>query len=108
LIAHGRIFCGSGDRHLYIIDLDEMKLIRKIDCGARVYSSPRLISGNSVIFGSNGGIVREIDPITLQVTGKLIMPDAVTNAIAFPEDGSRIYVPTYMNEILCYERTIAS
>jgi outer membrane protein assembly factor BamB len=108
LITHGRIFCGSGDRHLYVIDLDGMKLIKKIDCGARVYSSPRVIGGNSVIFGTNGGIVRELDPVTLQITGKLIVPDAVTNAVAFTEDGTRVFVPTYMNEIYCYERTITS
>jgi hypothetical protein len=36
LISHGRIFCGSGDRHLYVIDLDAMTLLRKIEYGARV------------------------------------------------------------------------
>lgn len=106
LITHGRIFCGSGDRHLYVIDLDQMSVLKKIDCGARVYSSPRVIGGSSVIFGTNGGIVREIDPISLELTGKLIVPDAVTNAVAFSDDGTRVFVPTYMNEIYCYERTI--
>jgi len=48
LFAHGRLFCGSGDRHLYVIDLDTMSLARKLDCRARVYSSPRLIA-DSVI-----------------------------------------------------------
>src|SRR5262245_23472430 len=98
LFARGRLFCGSGDRHLYVVDLDTMSLALKLDCHARVYSSPRLI-GDSVIFASNGGIVREIDPISLAVTGTLTVPDAVTNAVAFAPDSERIFVPTYVNEI---------
>ena len=104
LFAHGRLFCGSGDRHLYVIDLDTMSLALKFDAGARVYSSPRRI-GDSVIFGSNGGAVREIDPASLEVTGKITVPDAVTNAIAFTPDATRIFVPTYMNEVYAFERT---
>jgi outer membrane protein assembly factor BamB/orotate phosphoribosyltransferase len=103
LVTHGRIFCGSGDRHLHVIDLAEMRLIERINCGARVYSSPRLIGGR-VAFGSNGGVYREIDPLTLDVLGWLQVPDAITNAIAASEDGKRIVVPTYMNELYCYDR----
>ena len=36
LITHGRVFCGSGDRHLYVIDLAEMRLLKRLNCGARV------------------------------------------------------------------------
>ena len=38
LIVGNRLFCGSGDRHLYIIDLEKMELIKKIDFRARIYS----------------------------------------------------------------------
>jgi outer membrane protein assembly factor BamB/orotate phosphoribosyltransferase len=103
LITHGRIFCGSGDRHLYVIDLDTMALVKKMDCGARVYSSPRLIDGK-VAFGTNGGVYREIDPITLDITGYLQLPDAITNGIPHTTDGTRIFVPTYVNELYCFER----
>lgn len=58
LFARGKLFCGSGDRHLYVIDLDTMSVALKYDAHARVYSSPRLIK-DSVIFGSNGGVVRD-------------------------------------------------
>ena len=33
--------------------------------GARVYSCPRLV-GDSVIFGCNRGVVREMDPVSLR------------------------------------------
>jgi orotate phosphoribosyltransferase len=103
LFAHGKLFCGSGDRHLYVIDLDTMSLALKYDARARVYSSPRLI-GDSVIFGSNGGVIREMDPVSLEIVGQLTVPDAVTNAVAFAPDGARIFVPTYVNEIYGFER----
>jgi orotate phosphoribosyltransferase len=103
LFAHGRLFCGSGDRHLYVIDLDTMKLALKLNCRARVYSSPRLI-GDSVVFGCNGGVVREIDPVSLTVTGTLTVPDAVTNAVATTADGGRVFVPTYVNEVYGVDR----
>lgn len=103
LFAHGRLFCGSGDRHLYVIDLDTMTVALKRDCKARVYSSPRLIGG-SVIFGDAGGVVREIDPVSLEVIGRLQMPDAVTNAVAWAGDGERLFVPTYVNEVYGVDR----
>jgi outer membrane protein assembly factor BamB/orotate phosphoribosyltransferase len=103
LVTHGRIFCGSGDRHLYVIDLAELRLIARIDCGARVYSSPRLVGGR-VVFGTNGGVYRELDPVSLEVMGSLQLPDAITNAVAASADGRRIVVPTYMNELHCFER----
>jgi orotate phosphoribosyltransferase len=103
LISHGRIFCGSGDRHLYVIDLETMTLVKKMDCSARVYSSPRLIAGK-VAFGNTGGTYREVDPISLQVTGHLQLPDAITNAVAQTNGGQRIFIPTSVNELYCFER----
>lgn len=81
-----------------------MTLALKLDAHARIYSSPRLI-GDSVIFGDGGGIVREIDPASLDIVGKLTLPDAVTNVVAFTLDGRRVFVPTYMNEIYAFERS---
>lgn len=103
LITHGRVFCGSGDRNLYVIDLETMALVKKIKCGARVYSSPRLIDGK-VAFGTAGGVYLEIDPISLEVTGTLQLADAITNAITHTPDTRRIFIPTYVNELYCFER----
>jgi outer membrane protein assembly factor BamB/orotate phosphoribosyltransferase/threonine dehydrogenase-like Zn-dependent dehydrogenase len=103
LIVEDRMFCGSGDRHIHVIDLEKMALIKMIDCGARIYSSPRLIAG-SVVFGTSGGVVREIDPSSLQTTGKVDVPDAVTSAIAAVPDGTRIFVQSGMDEIYAFSR----
>lgn len=104
LISHGRVFCGSGDKHLYVVDLDSMSLVDKIYCGSRVYGSPRLNNG-AVGFGCNGGVYREVNPLTLAPETYLQLPDAITNAINISNDGKTIYVPTYMNEIYAFRRT---
>ena len=103
LITHDKIFAGSGDRHLYIIDADNFEVIKKMDCRARVYSSPRLIDGN-VVFGTGGGNIIELNPDTLETEGKAQLPDAITNAISAPEDGSVLYVSTCMNELYAVKR----
>ena len=103
LIVGNRLFCGSGDKHLYVIDLEQMKLVEKIDMSARVYCSPRLIAGR-VVVGTCGGTVLELDPDTLEIQGRLQLPDAVTNAVEATADGRRIFVSTYMNHLYAFER----
>lgn len=103
LIHQNRLFCGSGDRNFYIIDLDRMELIKKLDMGGRVYASPQLIDGR-VVFATCGGAVIEMDPQTLEITGRLQLPDAVTNAVAASDDGRRIFISTYMNHLYAFER----
>jgi outer membrane protein assembly factor BamB len=103
LIVGDRLFCGSGDRNLYVIDLASMSLIKKIPARARVYCSPRLVDGK-VMVGTNGGVVMEIDPDTLEICGRLQLEDAVTNAIAATPDGKRIFVSTAMNHLYAFER----
>lgn len=102
LIHNGRIFCGSGDRHLHIIDIDRRERIKTIDFGARIYCPPRLIDGN-IMFGTNGGRVVEMNPTTFEIEGVIQLPDAVTNAIAFSKEDNRIFIPTYMNHLYCFE-----
>jgi hypothetical protein len=82
-----------------------MTLIESLDMRARVYSSPRSID-SAVLFGTSGGVVCEIDAATLQVRGRATVPDAIANAIAISPDGSRIFVPTVMNEIYAFDRRI--
>ncbi|MDP8996462.1 MAG: PQQ-binding-like beta-propeller repeat protein [Pseudomonadota bacterium] len=103
LFAGDKLFCGSGDRHLYVIDLNTNQLIRKIEFDARIYSSPRLV-GNRVIFGTNGGRIIEIDVNTLETVGVLQLPDAITNAPVFADDGKRMFVSSYMNHLFAFER----
>jgi orotate phosphoribosyltransferase len=103
LIHQNRLFCGSGDRHFYVIDLDRMELVKKMDMGGRVYASPKLIDGR-IVFATCGGVVIEMDPQTLEIAGRLQLPDAVTNAVAATDNGRRIFVSTYMNHLYAFER----
>lgn len=103
LIVDNILYCGSGDKHLYIIDLDSLTLIKKLYCGSRVYSAPRRY-GNSVLFGTNGGIMFELDSKTTDFVGRIQLPDAITNSICVSDDGRTLYIPTYMNEIYAFDR----
>lgn len=80
LITHGRIFCGSADRHLYVINIERLELVARIDCRARIFASPRLVGGH-VAFGTTGGVYLEIDPMSLEIKGRLQVPDAITNGV---------------------------
>ncbi|UDJ84674.1 outer membrane protein assembly factor BamB family protein [Kosakonia oryzae] len=103
LFIGNKLFCGSGDRHLYVIDVEKMELIKCISLGARIYASPRLVDGR-VIVATNGGRVVEIDADTLEIKGEIQMPDAVTNAVAVSDDDKYIYISTYMNHLYAFER----
>ena len=103
LFAGDKLFCGSGDRHLYVIDIDHIKLVKRIDLHARVYASPTLVDGR-VLVATTGGRVVEIDVATLEIKGGLQLPDAITNAIAISDNGRFMYVSTYMNHLYAFER----
>ncbi len=103
LITHGKIFAGSGDRRLYIIDANTFEVIETLNCHARVYSSPRLIGGN-VVFGTNGGRIIELDPDSLDTVGFAQLPDTIPNAVSASEDGQTLYAATHMNELYAVKR----
>jgi hypothetical protein len=66
---------------------------------------PRFVNariGDSVI---GGGVVREIDPVSREVVGKLTVPDA-DQCRGVHGDGRRIFAPTYMNEIYAFDRIL--
>ena len=105
LIHGSRLYCGSGDGNLYVIDLDKMHLERIINVGSRVYSSPQLIDGR-VIFGANCGRVFALDPQDLELRPVLMLPDAITNAVGASDDGQRIYISTNVNHLYSYARML--
>ena len=102
LIVGDFLFCGSSDRCMHVIDLERMRKVQRIDVGARVFSSPRPL-GDRIVFGTTGGKVICLDPVTLKTRTLAQVPDAITNAIAVDPNEFRIYVPTYTNEIYAFD-----
>ena len=104
LLTHGKLFVGSGDKHMYVIDLDSFEVILKHNHNARVFSSPRLIDGY-VVYGDASGKLHHMHPDSLEFHAITYLPDAITNAAAHTPDGSRLYVSTHMNELFALDKT---
>ena len=102
LLAEGKLFVTSTDKYLHIVDL-EQSAHRKMLLHAKSCSSPTLI-GDRVFFGANNGVVFEMDPVTEEVTGRLQLPDAMTNRVAYCAGHDLYLVLTYMNQIVAFRR----
>ncbi len=103
LVTDDIAYCGSGDRQLYAINLDQLRVVAQRDLGARVYATPKQL-GDRIIVGTLGGVLRELHPTTLETLGRLQFSDAIANAIAATPSGSVIYVPTSMGAVHAYAR----
>ncbi len=106
LIVGDTLFAGSGDKFFYAIDLETGKVKLKYEFGGRVYGNPRFAPPHHVLVGATNGRVAEFDAHTLQQVGWLHAPDGITNGILVLDDGAKIVVPTYMNELYCYAREL--
>jgi outer membrane protein assembly factor BamB len=103
LLTHGKLFVGSGDKHMYVIDLRTFKVILKHNHNARVFSSPRLID-DYVVYGDASGKLYHMHPESLEFHATTHLADAITNAAAHTPDGSRLYVSTHMNELFALDK----
>src|SRR5207245_8128072 len=81
LVVGDRAYLVSTDKHLYVLDLAKRVVVTRLHAGAKLYSSPRLIEGR-IYFGSTGGLLFELDPERLLFTGRVQLPDRITNAVA--------------------------
>jgi outer membrane protein assembly factor BamB/orotate phosphoribosyltransferase len=96
LVDGGRAYCGSADKHLYVIDLDTGETIKKIKTQGKVFSSPRRF-GAWIWFGANDGLVRAVDPADLSVVGELQLPDAVTGPVEYDAANQMLVVASNAN-----------
>lgn len=104
LIVGDFLFCGSTDTYMYVINLKENKLERKIRTRGKIFAPPAIVDGN-IIFGNSAGVLEEINAITLETENAIILPDAITNKVAVSTDNQVLFVPTYLNEIYAMRRT---
>jgi outer membrane protein assembly factor BamB/orotate phosphoribosyltransferase len=102
LLTETHLWCGSGDDHLYIINLETLEIERKINLKKKIFSSPVSLGG-SAILGTNSGQVYEFDIKTFELLNNFCVGDSITNPII--HEGSKIYLSTVMNDLYCYQRT---
>jgi len=98
LVHRNRAFVGSTDKHLYVLDLHETRLIKKINLASKIFCPPRLIDGAMYVGDCSRRIYR-LDPDLCTLTGIHQLPDAITNATTCSPDGNMFYATTYVNEI---------
>src|SRR2546426_597085 len=103
LVVGDRAYVVSTDKHLYVLDLARQVVITRLHAGAKLYSSPRLIDSR-IYFGSTGGLVFELDPERLLFTGRVQLPDRITNAVAYSERQRLFYALTYDNQLFALAR----
>jgi outer membrane protein assembly factor BamB len=103
LVVGDLAFVPSTDKHLYVLDLAERQVTKRIPLGSKSTATPRLIE-TSVFVGCNGGTVYEIDVATLEIVGAHQLPDSVTCAVAYNPATRRFFVPTHMGALYCFER----
>jgi outer membrane protein assembly factor BamB len=104
LIAGGKAYVGSTDKHMYVLDLTRECVSAKIFAGSKVFGPAAAIEGR-IYFGACNGKVYELDPATDKVTGTHQLPDAITNRIAYSSETGYFYALTYVNELFAFERT---
>jgi len=90
--------------HLYILDLAKQAVVKRLHAGSKLYASPRAIEGR-IYFGSTGGLLLEFDPERLLFTGRLQLPDRITNPVTYSERHRLYYALTYDNQLFALART---
>ncbi|MBI1308826.1 MAG: PQQ-binding-like beta-propeller repeat protein [Proteobacteria bacterium] len=105
LISGKFAFCGSNDQHLYVINLQTLTLEKKVPAGARVMAKPVPTGQGTLLFGTTGGRLLELNLATLQISGAATLPEGITNAAVVLPGATRVIVPSYMNELYAFART---
>lgn len=103
LVVGDRAYIGSTDKYLYVLDLERRVVKKKIYAGSKIFGPPRLLAGR-IYFGACNGMVYELDPATVEVTGTHQLPDAITNALTYNAETGDFYALTYVNQLFAFTR----
>jgi orotate phosphoribosyltransferase len=98
LIVGDRAYIGSTDKSFYVLDLKKGQVDTKYDGAAKIFCPPALIEG-SIYFGTTNGSIYQIDPARVRLERVGILPDALTNKIAYSPTTGYIYALTYTNQL---------
>lgn len=106
VVHHDTVLVASLDKHLYCIDLDTMREKWRWYAGARIFATPVVIK-ETIYVGANTGRLTALDSSTGKERSFITFPERITNKITFNPLTSRVFVPTFANEIYCLERADA-
>ncbi|MBP9669434.1 MAG: PQQ-binding-like beta-propeller repeat protein [Candidatus Pacebacteria bacterium] len=104
VLHRNTVIFNSLDKHTYCLNLDTFTEKWRTPAGARIFSAPVVI-GDSVYIGANTGRVTELAIDTGEVRSYITLTERITNKIAYDPKTERFYIPTFANEIYCFERT---
>ena len=106
-IYDGKVYSSSLDKHLYCIDLDNLKVLWKWHADARIFSTPTEING-SIYVGSNTGRMSEINPNTGELISFITVPERITGKVVYNKETDTFFLPTFANEIYCLKKRDAA
>jgi outer membrane protein assembly factor BamB len=90
------------DKSLRALDIKTGKTVWKTNFQSRVFSTPTYgqIRDKAYIYlGTNDSVLYEIEPSTGAIIGATMFTERITNQVLLDTTSSRLYVPTYANEI---------
>jgi len=96
LIVGKRAFMGSADHSFYIIDLEHLCEIKRLDLKEKIHSSPTLIE-DTIFVGTSGGELIGLHAASFEITHRFQFPERLTNAVI--SDGRLTFVYTYDNKM---------
>lgn len=88
------------DKRLYALSLSDGSKRWHVQANGRLFAMPVAALG-SIWFGSNDGVLREIDPRTGVLKSQYQVSERITNAVAIHVKTRRIFLPTQANEMYC-------
>ena len=104
LVVDDKAYIGSTDKYLYVLDLERRVVKKKDFRRLQRFSGRRDCWQGRIYFGACNGMVYELDPATMKITGTHQLPDAVTNALAYNAETGDFYALTYVNELFAFAR----
>ncbi len=104
VLYRNTVIFNSLDKHTYCISLDTFTEKWRTPAHARIFSAP-LIVGDSVYIGANTGRLSELSAETGVLRSFITLSERITNKPAYDPRTERFYIPTFANEVYCFERT---
>lgn len=103
VVYKDKVYVSSLDKRLYAVDLLTLEIGWEFETNGRIFASPEVVNGH-IYIGSNDGRLYELDPETGVQTAQYQAVERITNKIIANKDGSRLFVPTFANEMICLKR----